>query len=83
MKNEQFSQGLIMQFLTFIIMIILLILSIFFNFLLPYAIIVAGITLIIMGYNNQVTFQRKSLALIYIIFGIMVIISGIVRIING
>lgn len=83
MKSNEFSQGLIFQFLMFIIMVILFILSIFYNFLISYAFIAAGITLLIMAYNNQVTFRRKSMTIVYIIFGIMVIINGIVGIING
>lgn len=67
--------GLITQLVLVLILIVLLILSFFWEFLLPICEIVAGLALIIMGYNNHRIYKRKALTIIYVLFGIILIVS--------
>lgn len=75
--------GLITQLVLVLILIVLLILSFFWEFLLPIAEIIAGLALIVMGYNNHRIYHRKALTIIYIIFGIILIVSAGWNYFNG
>lgn len=83
MNKVKLDAGLIAQLVLVIILIIVLLLSIFWKFLLPVAEVLAGIALIIMGYNNHRIYSRKALTWIYIIFGIIIILSAGWNFING
>ena len=74
-KQMKLDAFLIVQLVLVLILIIVLVLSMFYNFLLPIAEIIAGLALIVMGYNNHRIYNRKALTWIYIIFGIILIIS--------
>ncbi len=74
---------LALQLILLIIGIVLLITSIFKNFLLPYSEIAIGLTLLVMAYNNDKIFKRKGFTILYIIFGLLVILNGIWSIFNG
>ncbi len=82
-NKAKLDVGLIIQLILVVILIIMLLLSIFYSFLLPIAEILAGLALIIMGYNNNRIYKRKALTWIYIIFGIIVILSTIWNYLNG
>ncbi len=75
--------GLIVQLILVLAVIILLILTAFDKMYLYIAEIVTGLALITMAYNNHTVYNRKYLTLIYIIFGVLVIINGSVDLING
>ncbi len=85
MKSKFDTSGitLILQLLLFLLVIIFLISSAWFDIMYYITAITAGITLEIMGYNNHKYFKRKYLSYIYLIFGIIMIITGIGGIING
>lgn len=82
-KPMNLDAGLIAQLLSVLILIIVLVLSMFYSFLLPIAEIIAGAALILMGYNNHRIYKRKALTWIYIIFGIILILSTGWNYING
>ena len=75
--------GLIIQLILVLAVLILLILTAFDKIYLTIAEIVAGLALITMAYNNHTVYNRKYLTLVYIAFGILIIISGTVDLING
>jgi len=82
-KYKQIDNGLIIQLLLVIILVIFLILSIFWNHLFLVAEILSGITLVVMGFNNQRIYKRKYLTAIYMAFGGLIFLSAIWSIIVG
>ena len=82
MKNK-LDLGLMAQLVLVLILIVILLLSLFYKFLLPVAEIVAGLALIVMGYNNQRIYKRKAMTIIYIVFGVLVLVGAIWGFING
>ncbi len=74
-QDIKLDAGLIAQLVLVLILIIILVLSMFYNFLLQVAEVIAGLALIVMGYNNNRIYKRKALTWIYVIFGIILIIS--------
>ena len=73
MKTNKLDFWLMTQLVLVIILVVILLLSFFFKFLLPYAEIVAGLALMVMGYNNQRIYKRKLMTIVYVIFGIIII----------
>jgi len=82
-KEIKLDAWVITQLILVLILIIVLVLSMFYSFLLPVAEIIAGLSLIIMGYNNYRFYKRKTLTWIYIAFGLILIISTGWNYING
>jgi len=82
-KEIKLDAWVIAQLVLVLILIIILVLSMFYSFLLPVAEIIAGLSLIIMGYNNHRIYNRKTLTWIYIAFGLILIISTGWNYING
>ena len=82
MKNK-LDLGLMAQLVLVLILIVILLLSLFYKFLLAVAEIVAGLALIVMGYNNQRVYKRKAMTIIYIVFGVLVLVGAIWGFING
>ena len=80
---KQNKYGLIIQLVLVLAVLILLLLGAFGKIYLLIAEIVAGVALIVMGYNNHTVYNRKYLTIIYILFGVIVIIDGIISIVNG
>ena len=70
--------GAFLQALCTIIVLVFAIVSIMNHNIFPYFEIIMGIDLMIMAYNNKKIFQKEKLTLYYLIFGIIVLIIGIV-----
>ena len=70
--------GAFLQVLCTIIVLVLAIVSIMNHNIFPYFEIIMGIDLMIMAYNNKKIFQKEKLTLYYLIFGIIVLIIGII-----
>ncbi len=66
------------QLVFMIIVIIFIICSFFIEPLALYREIVLGIVLLMMGYSNHVIYQKKNMTIIYIFFGLLLIVSNIV-----
>lgn len=69
-----------------LIMLIILLISCIISFITKnfiYTEFIAGINLIIMGYNNQKHFKRKYMTYINSAMGIILIIMSICNLING
>lgn len=80
---KKLSLSLKIQFALAIILLIMLVITCFYNKLINYSEIVAGITLLVMSYNNQKQYKRKAMTIIYALVGLLITVSGIIRIING
>ena len=70
--------GAFLQALCTIIVFVLAIVSIMNHNIFPYFEIIMGIDLMIMAYNNKKIFQKEKLTLYYLIFGIIVLVIGII-----
>jgi len=70
--------GAFLQALCTIIVLVLAIVSIMNHNIFPYFEIIMGIDLMIMAYNNKKIFQKEKLTLYYLIFGIIVLVIGII-----
>ena len=70
--------GAFLQALCTIIVLVLAIFSIMNHNIFPYFEIIMGIDLMIMAYNNKKIFQKEKLTLYYLIFGIIVLVIGII-----
>ncbi len=75
--------GLKIQFVMSIILLILLVITIFNHNFLVFSEIMMGLTLLVMAYNNQTFYKRKNLTIIYIVFGVLVILMTILKAIYG
>lgn len=75
MKNKDI--GLFIQSVLFILMFITLIMSTFINELMAVVEILLGLALIVTGINNKLTYKRKYMTVIYILFGILSIVLTI------
>ncbi len=82
-KNIVTKLMIIIQLILTIALIVLGIITIFKPTLLRTFEIVLGITLIDIGFNNQMIFKRKNLTVLYYIIGIGSLIIGIFQILGG
>lgn len=75
--DSYYHVSLLAQAVCVIGIMALSVLAIFENsFTVPIEVLV-GITLLVMAYNNVIMFKRKGITIIYVIFGIISIIFGI------
>lgn len=81
-KKKQNKYGLIVQLLLVFAILVLLLLSAFDRIYLTIAEIVTGLALLVMAYNNHTVFNRKYLTIIYALFGIVVIVDGVISLIG-
>lgn len=75
--------GLIAQLILCIASVICFIVSIFQKYFFNIAEIIVSLTLFIMAYNNAKTYKRKYFTVIYVVFGLFLLISTIIGIVNG
>ena len=77
------SIAILLQCLLLVITIILAIISIFINKFLYITEISMSFLLFIIAYNNSSIYKRKSFSVLYVVIGILILISSIWGLING
>ncbi len=82
-SNERISTGLMIQFCLLIVLIILVISSFIWKWLLPIADIIAGLMFFIIAYNKRDFYKKKYIILFLITFGLFFIGLGVFNFING
>ena len=75
--------GISLQFILAILLLIVLITGIFVKNLENIWISIMGLLLLVLSYNNHTIYKRKYMTPIYLIFGIIVLITVVVGVING
>lgn len=78
--------NVIMMYAQLIMMFVLvgsLVFSVFKPWFLNVCEIICGLTLLIIAYNNHVTYKRKNMTLIYGIFGLFMIFMAFFNMFNG
>jgi len=71
------------QIVIMVISLIFIILSFFYSQLADYREIVLGLILITMAYTNHVVYEKNKITIIYILFGLLLIIPNIIRLVVG
>ncbi len=82
MKSEKAKKAINFQLVVMVISIIFIILSFFIKSLVDYREIVLGIILLTMAYTNNIVYEKKKMTIIYIIFGLLLIIPSIIRLVG-
>lgn len=74
--------GVVFQFIVTVVVIIFGILSLFNKSYYYTFELVIGVDLFIMAYNNQKIYQKKNLTIIYLLVGLFLVISSILKMIG-
>lgn len=82
MKNEKTKKVINFQLVVMIISLIFIVLSFLIKSLADYREIVLGVILLVMAYTNYVVYEKKKLTILYILFGLLLIIPNIIRLVG-
>lgn len=82
MKSEKAKKAINFQLVVMIISLIFIVLSFLIESLINYREIVLGIILLVMAYTNYVVYEKKKMTIVYIIFGLLLIIPNIIRLVG-
>ncbi len=74
--------GVVFQFIVTVVVVIFGILSLFNKSYYSTFELVIGVDLFIMAYNNQKIYQKKNLTIIYLLVGLFLVISSILKMIG-
>lgn len=70
--------GMLVQFILCVCLLIFAILTIFYPGFMLACELTAGITLLVIGYNNHCIYKRKSFTLVYTIMGVVTLIFAFI-----
>lgn len=80
MKNEnKIKKILNLEIIFMLICIVFIVCSFFISVLEPYREIVLGLILLMMAYSNQIIYKRKSMTIVYVLFGLLLIITNLIK----
>ena len=82
MKSEKAKKAINFQLIVMIMSLVFIILSFFIATLADYREIVLGLILFTMAYTNYVVYEKKKMMIVYIIFGLLLIIPNIIRLVG-
>ena len=82
MKSEKAKKVINFQIVVMIISLIFIVLSFLITKLADYREIVLGLILLTMAYTNYVVYEKKKMTIVYIIFGLLLIIPNIIRLVR-
>ena len=82
MKNEKAKKVINIQLIVMIVALVSIILSFIIKPLADFREIVLGLILFMMAYTNYVVYEKKKMAIIYIIFGLLLTIPNIIRLVR-
>jgi len=85
MKNDSNNIKKILNFqiIIMIISLILIILTFFIDGFADYREIILGFILLTMAYSNQIVYHKTGMTILYVVFGLLLIIPNIVRLVTG
>lgn len=78
--NQKIKKILNVQMIVMIIASIFIICSFFISNLAPFREIVLGLVLLMMAYSNQLIYKRKNMTIVYILFGLLLIVTNLIKI---
>lgn len=82
MKSEKARKVINFQMIVMIISLVFIVLSFLRESLADYREIVLGLILFVMAYTNYVVYEKKKMTIVYIIFGLLLIIPNIIRLVG-
>ena len=82
MKSEKAKKVINFQIVVMIISLVFIVLSFLITKLADYREIVLGLILLTMAYTNYVVYEKKKMTIVYIIFGLLLIIPNIIRLVR-
>ncbi len=81
MKNDKIKKILNVQIILMVISLILIILTFFIDGFSVYREIILGFILLIMSYSNQVVYHKTGMTILYVVFGLLLIIPNVIRLV--
>lgn len=78
--NQKIKKILNVQMIVMIIASIFIICSFFISNLAPFREIALGLVLLMMAYSNQLIYKRKNMTIVYILFGLLLIVTNLIKI---
>ena len=82
MKSEKAKKAIDFQLIVMIVSLVFIVLSFLIKALADFREIVLGIILLVMAYTNYVVYEKKKMTILYIIFGLLLIIPNIIRLVG-
>ena len=82
MKSERAKKAIDFQLIVMIVSLVFIVLSFLIKSLADFREIVLGIILLVMAYTNYVVYEKKKMTILYIIFGLLLIIPNIIRLVG-
>lgn len=79
-KDKKLKKILNIQMIVMFLALVFIICSFFIKVLAPYREIVLGVILLMMGYSNQIIYKRTKMTIAYVIFGILLIVTNLIKI---
>lgn len=80
MKNDKKIKKILnIQMIFMALALIFIVCSFFISALVPFREIVLGLILLMMAYSNQIIYKRKNMTIVYVIFGLILIITNIIK----
>ena len=83
MKNDKIKKVLNFQIIIMAVALILIVLTFFINGFDDYREIILGVILLTMAYSNQIVYHRTGMTVLYVIFGLLLIVPNIIRLVMG
>lgn len=78
-KDKNIKKILNIQMIFMALALIFIVCSFFISSLVPFREIVLGLVLLMMAYSNQMIYKRKNMTIVYVIFGLILIITNIIK----
>lgn len=80
-ENNKIKKILNIQLIFMLLIIVFIVLTFINPSLAKYREIALGLVLLFMAYSNHVVYKRRNMTILYIIFGLLLIIPNILRLI--
>ena len=77
--KKNFKLTIYLQLVLSIIILVLFVMYLINNKYLSFLELALGLNLLVTGYNNEKVYKRRNLTILYIIFGIVMIVISIIK----
>ena len=81
MKNEKIRKILNFQIVVMIISFALIILTFMIDGFEDYREIILGVILLTMAYSNQIVYKKTGMTILYVVFGLLLIVPNVIRLV--
>ena len=81
MKDNKIRKVLNFQIVVMIVSLTLIILTFMIEGFDKYREIILGFILLTMAYSNQVVYHKKGMTILYVVFGLLLIVPNVIRLV--